>query len=106
MEETLKRLLAAESRANEITAEAEKKAAKLVREAMDEAELMENRFREQIPELRAGFIDKGEKNAAQSIKELQRRYDEQLNRLRVDAEEHEEEALDAAFAYLMKTAAE
>lgn len=101
MEDTLKRLLAAETRANEITSEARLAADRRVQDALHEARGLEERFQARLPDLRASYLDKAEKRAAQSIQELQRRYDEILNRLRDDAESHEGEALEAAFAYLL-----
>ncbi|MBU0498937.1 MAG: ATPase [Gammaproteobacteria bacterium] len=101
MEDTLKRLLAAETRANEITDAARLAADRLVQDALRESRAMEERFQSRLPALRAGYLDKAEKRAAQSIQELQRRYDEILNRLRDDAERQEGEALEAAFAYLL-----
>ncbi len=101
MEDTLKRLLAAESRANQITKDAEQAAEKLVEDALRESRLQESRFQAQLPDMRAAFIDKAEQRAAQSLKEIQRRYDERLQQLRTAAEINGDDALDAAFGKLL-----
>lgn len=102
MEDTLKRLLAAEAQANEITTQSLQAAERLIQDALSEARNQEERFKARLPELRASYLDKGEKRATQSILELQRRYEERLSQLRNDADAHEEEALEAAFAYLIR----
>lgn len=103
MEDTLKRLLAAEGRANEISQAAKISADKLIDDALRDAREREEHFQARLPELRAAFMDKAEKRAEQSIKELQRRYDERLAQLRALAETHENASLEAAFAQLLDT---
>jgi V/A-type H+-transporting ATPase subunit G/H len=102
MEDTLKRLLAAEQEATRITELAARNAEQLVEEAALDAQAQEERFLARLPELRASFIDKAEQRAEQSLKEIQRRYDERLEQLRRDAETNEEAALDAAFSELLR----
>ncbi len=102
MEDTLKRLLAAETQAGKIAAQAEKEAEALVQSTLRDIQHQETLFQERIPELRASYLDKSAQRAEQSIKEIERRYAEHLAQLRARAEENEESALDAAFNYLMQ----
>lgn len=101
MDETLQRLLNAELRAQEIAQRAEQERQNAVQQAQEEARTEEQRFISRIPELHYAFIEKAETRASQTIKELKRRYDERHARLRTLAEEHEEEALEAALRLLM-----
>jgi len=101
MEDTLKRLLAAEQQASEITRRAEQEADHLVEAALQEAQVRQERFEERLPKLRAAHMEKAEHRASQTVKEIARRFDERIGDLRAAAETHEEEALDAAFAYLL-----
>ena len=101
MEDTLKRLLAAEQQASDITRKAEQEADNLVQAALNDAQVRQERFEEHLPQLRASHMEKAAQRAEQTIKEIARRYDERIAGLRDAAEMHEEEALDAAFAYLL-----
>ncbi len=58
-------------------------------------------FTTRIPDLHRSFIAKAEERAEQNIAELRRRYDERHNQLRDQAEQREEEALEAAFQILV-----
>ncbi len=101
MDDTLKRLLEAEMRAERLAQEAEEEAARLVQAAVAEAKAQEERFRTRIPDLHRGFIQKSAERAEQTIAELKRRYDERHIQLRNLAEEREDEALAAAFDILL-----
>ncbi len=101
MDDTLKRLLDAEMRAERLAQEAEEEAERLVQAAIAEAKANEERFRARIPDLHRGFIQKSEERAEQTIAELKRRYDERHVQLRNLAEEREEDALVAAFDVLL-----
>jgi vacuolar-type H+-ATPase subunit H len=103
MDDILKRLLDAEVRAETLAQQAERDQERLIQEAIQEARAEEERFRSQIPELHRGYTRKAEERAEQTIAELRRRYDERHVRLRDTAEEHEEDALKAAFALLIDT---
>ncbi|MEO5342906.1 MAG: ATPase [Gammaproteobacteria bacterium SHHR-1] len=102
MQDTLKQLLAAEQEANRLTELAANAAEILVTQANEEARAQEQRFLAHLPELRAAFIDKAEQRAAQTLAEMQRRYEERLEQLRQDAEQQDQAALDAAFAELLR----
>jgi hypothetical protein len=101
MDESLKRLLDAEIRAEEIAKQAGAERERLIQIALKEAGAEEQRFEARIPELHASFIDKAGARAEQTIKELKRRYDERHGQLRSLAEEREQEALAAAFEILI-----
>lgn len=101
MDDTLKRLLDAEMRAERLAQEAEEEAERLVEAAIAEAKANEERFRARIPDLHRSFIQKSEERAEQTIAELKRRYDERHVQLRNLAEEREEDALLAAFDILL-----
>ncbi|MCB1859677.1 MAG: ATPase [Gammaproteobacteria bacterium] len=101
MDETLKRLLEAEVRAEQIARQAEAAQERIIQEAILEARAEETRFEARIPELYRSFQEKAEARAAQANSELKRRYDERHKRLRDLAEERELEALEAAFSLLV-----
>ncbi|MCB1751846.1 MAG: ATPase [Gammaproteobacteria bacterium] len=101
MDESLKRLLDAEMRAETIARQAEESREQLIQSALFEARAEENRFEARIPELYAAFLEKAEARAGQTISEMKRRYDERHTQLRDMAEAREEEALSAAFAMLI-----
>ncbi len=103
MDDTLKRLLDAEVRAEQIAQEAEREQEKVIQQAMREARVAEERFRASIPDLHRGQIDKADERASQTIAELRRRYDERHLQLREMAEQREHEAIDAASALLLDT---
>ena len=101
MEDTLQRLLAAELRAEKIAAQAEEEQEHLIQQAMADAKADNERFTQRIPDLHRAFIAKAEDRAEQTIAELRRRYDERHIQLRDQAEQREEEALEAAFHVLL-----
>ncbi|MCB1849668.1 MAG: ATPase [Gammaproteobacteria bacterium] len=101
MDETLKRLLDAELRAEAIARQADAARESLIQSALLEARAEESRFKARIPELHASFQEKAEARAAQTISELKRHYDERHSQLRNLAEAREEEALAAAFKLLI-----
>jgi vacuolar-type H+-ATPase subunit H len=101
MDETLKRLLEAETRAEKIAQDAEQEQERIIQAAMQEARSEDERFTARVPDLHRSFIHKAEERAEQTIAELKRRYDERHVQLRNMAEQREQEALDAAFALLI-----
>lgn len=103
MDDTLKRLLDAEMRAEQMAQDAEREQERVIQQAMQDARVAEERFRASIPELHRGQIDKADERADQTVAELRRRYDERHIQLRDMAEQREDEALDAAFALLIDT---
>lgn len=101
MEDTLQRLLAAELRAETIASQAELEQDRLIQQALADAKSENERFTSRIPDLHRSFIAKAEERADQNIAELHRRYDERHRQLRDQAEQQEDEALEAAFQVLL-----
>lgn len=101
MDETLRRLLDAELRAEKLAADAEQAQERMIQDALNEARVGDERFTARVPDLHRGLIHKAEERAEQTIAELKRRYDERHIQLRNLAEEREQEALEAAFAQLL-----
>ncbi|MGD8275396.1 MAG: ATPase [Thiohalocapsa sp.] len=104
MDETLKRLLDAEMRAERIAQDAEQERERIIQAAMADARAEDQRFTARVPDLHRGFIDKAQERAEQTIAELKRRYDERHVQLRDLAEQREDEALDVAFTLLIDPA--
>lgn len=104
MDETLKRLLDAEVKAQVQVDEAVKERDRIVAEARQEVRKAEQRFHRRVPEIQASFRDKAEERARQSIAELERQYEERRAQIAAAAREAEEEALDAAMACLLDVA--
>ena len=103
MDDTLKRLLAAENAASDLVKKAQADSERLVHTALHEAHQQEERFQARIPELHASFLEKSDQRAQQTVAEMERRFEERLTQLREAAEVHEENALDAAFERLLGT---
>lgn len=103
MDDTLKRLLDAEMKAEKLALEAEQEQERIIQSAIRDARAEDERFTARIPDLHRGFIDKAEERAEQTVAELRRRYEERHVQLRESAEEREQEALEAAFALLLDT---
>lgn len=101
MDDTLKRLLDAEMRAERLAKQAEEEQDSTIQHAMDDAKVENDRFTARIPDLHRAFIAKAEERAEQNIAELRRRYDERHIQLRDQAEQREDEALEAAFQILI-----
>lgn len=102
-EETLKRLLDAEARAEDIIARADEERRKIVEEAEREVLASEQRHAEHVREIRANYIAQAEQRAQQSITELKRRHAEHAAALREAAESMEPRALDAAVELIVGT---
>ena len=101
MDDTLKRLLDAEMKAETIAREAEQAQERSIQSALRDARAEDERFTARIPDLHRGFISKAEERAEQTVAELKRRYDERHVQLRETAEAREQEALEAAFALFL-----
>jgi vacuolar-type H+-ATPase subunit H len=100
-DDTLKRLLAAESAAREVVEKAQADSETKIQTALQEARQQEDRFQARIPELHASFLEKSEQRAGQTVAEMERRFEERLSQLRDAAERNEDEALEAAFRHLL-----
>jgi vacuolar-type H+-ATPase subunit H len=103
VDDALKQLLAAESAASELVDNAQKEAERLVQTALHESRHQAERFEARVPEMQAAAIEKSDQRAGKTVAEMERRFQERLSQLRIDAERHEEAALDAAFHELLRT---
>jgi vacuolar-type H+-ATPase subunit H len=101
VDDTLKRLLAAENAASDLVKEAQAESERVVQTALQEAHKQEPRFLGRVPELQASFLDKSNQRAQQAVAEMERRFEERLAHLRAAADANEESALDAAFNRLL-----
>ncbi len=101
MEDTLKRLLEAEAKAEKMVDEAKAERQRKVEQALQNARAEEQRFESRIPEIHADFLKKAENRANQTVGELQRRYEERTRQLRMLAEEHENEAINSAVGLIL-----
>jgi vacuolar-type H+-ATPase subunit H len=102
-ENSLQQLLDAEREAEGIVDSAMQARDRMIDQALKQAREEEQRFESRIPEIHESFHSKSMKRAEQTIEELKRRYDERVARLREQAEENEEEALNAAFSLITRT---
>ena len=103
MDDTLKTLLVAENAASELVDNAQKEAEHMMQTALQEAHHQEERFEARVPELHAAYLEKSDQRAQQTVAEMERRFQERISQLRVDAERHEEAAIEAAFRELLGT---
>jgi vacuolar-type H+-ATPase subunit H len=103
VDDALKRLLAAEDAASELVNKAQTDSERLIQSALQEANQQEERFQSRIPELHTSFVEKSDQRANQTVAEMERRFDERLVQLREAAEQHEDTALEAAFAALLRS---
>ena len=103
MDKTLNRLLAAEREAERLVEEALAEKDRMIDAALAEAHQAEDRFKARAAEIHASFLDRARERAAQTVAELQRRYDERDKALRDMAKEHESEAVVAAMDLVLET---
>ena len=101
MDDTLKRLLDAEIKAESLVTRAIEEREELTRQALHEAQLAEDRPAARIPEIRSSFLDKTQQRIEQNISEMQRRFDERAQALRGMAEESREDAMQAAMQIIL-----
>ena len=101
MEDTLKRLLDAELRAQALVDQAFKERDRMVEKALEEARSAEQRFTARIPEIQASFVSKAEERADQTIAELERRFAERRQSLEAMADERRQEAAETAIAVVL-----
>lgn len=101
MEDSLKRLLEAEARAQNIIDAASTERQRILDDALAAARDAEMRFESGRAELRAPFLNEAHGRADQAVAELTRKYDERQRALREMASRHEQEAVDAALNLLL-----
>ena len=103
MDGTLKRLLDAEAKAEQIVARANDERQAIIEQAKHDARLAEQLHAERMAELHASFLAEAEQRAQQTITALQQRHDEQARALRISAQRNEQQALAEAVALLTGT---
>ncbi len=99
-DETLKRLLEAEAKAEQIIARADDERQAIIEQAKRDARVAEQQHAERMAELHTSLLAQAEQRAQQTIAELQRRHKEQAESLRASALRNEQQALAAAIALL------
>jgi len=102
MSDSLKELLDAESKAEEIVAAGEQERERIVQKALDDAGAMQQQFKNRLPEMYQSFEDRAHDRAVQTIAELKVRYDERNRELRSLADEHHQEALEKAIELILE----
>lgn len=101
MEDTLKRLLDAERRAQVLVDQAIEDRDRMIEQARDEVRLAEEGLDLRIPELRSSLALKAEERARQTVAELQRRFQERKQQLEVMAQASREDAVEAAMGIVL-----
>lgn len=101
MEDTLKRLLEAEARAQAIVDAADRERERAIGQALREAQEAEARFEAGKADIRAPYLREAAARAEQAVAELTRKYEERQRALRALAERHEDEAVAAAMELLL-----
>ena len=101
MEDVLQQLLDAELQAETLVTDAKSEHDKIIHRAREEARAAEERFEAHRHELRPSFMEKAEERAAQTIMELRRRHEERLRQFQAQAEEREQDTVEAALALLL-----
>ncbi len=102
-DDTLKRLLEAEAKAEQIIASAERQRAAAIEQARQAAQAAQAEHAQHLVEIAASFMTQAEQRAEQTIAELKRRHAERLQALKSAAELARAQALEAAFALLIGT---
>jgi vacuolar-type H+-ATPase subunit H len=103
VDESLKRLLDAETRAEDIIARADAERQRTIEQARHEAREAEQQHAERIAEIHASFLAQAEQRAQQTIAELKRRHAERSTALQNAAEQRKQQAVEAAVALLTLT---
>lgn len=101
MEDHLKRLLEAESRAQAIIDDASAERQRILDESLATVRDNELRFEAGRAELRAPFLKEAHSRAEHVIAELAHKYEERQRNLREMAAQHEQEAVDATLNLLL-----
>ena len=100
-EQTLNRLLAAESKAEQAITLAEQERTALIEQAKRAAETAQTQHVQHAAEVLASFMAQAEQRAAQAVAELRRRYAERAKAMKAAAELTKAQALDEAVALLI-----
>lgn len=100
VDESLKRLLDAEAKAELVIARAEEERQKIIEQARHEVEASEQQHAARIKEIHEAFIAQADQRARQTIAELKRRHTDHATALRLSVTKWESQALDAAVSLL------
>lgn len=103
VDETLKRLLESEARAEQFVMHAERERQAIIEQARQESLVAEQHHAKRIMEIHAAFLKQAEQRGLQTIDELQQRYSAHSLALRTSAEQREQQALDEALDLLTAT---
>ncbi len=101
MDNSLKRLLDAEARAQRLIDASNLERQRILDEALGSTRDAQSRFAAGREKLRTPFLDDAHVHAEQAVAELSRKYQERQRNLREMAARHEQEAVDAALAFLL-----
>lgn len=102
MEDTLKRLLTVEIEAEQLVAKSSSEREIIIQRTLEEAHQMEVQFTVKLPDFHAGWLEKAQVRANQTVAELQKRYEEKQEKLRNLADENQAQALQMALQRLMQ----
>lgn len=89
----LKRLLDAETEAEQVVARADTERQAIIDQATRDARVLEEQQAKRIAEIHASFVAQAKLRAEQTIATMQRRYGEQALTIRASAKHHEQDAL-------------
>jgi vacuolar-type H+-ATPase subunit H len=101
MDNSLKRLLDAEARAQGLIDASNLERQRILDEALGAARDAQSRFAAGREKLRAPFLEEAHVRAEQAVAELSRKYQERQRNLREMAARHEQEAVAAALDFLL-----
>lgn len=101
MDDSLKRLLDAEQRAEALVAKASEDRDRLIAQALEEVKTADARFRARVPELRDSFRKKAEERAEQAIAEIRRRHNERRAVLEKETAKRQDQAVARALEVLL-----
>ncbi|MBK9160174.1 MAG: ATPase [Nitrosomonadales bacterium] len=100
-DETLKRLLEAETKAEQVIARADAERRAIIEQAQHDSQLAEQHHAARVADIHATFRNQAEQRSQQTIAELKRRHGERSAALRQAAERNRQQATDAAVALLV-----
>jgi hypothetical protein len=106
MDDTLQRLLDTELRAEKIAKHAETELERVIKDTIASTHAEIKKFEASVPAIYASFVEKAEVRAEQAVTEMKRRYDDRHVQLRELAEQREDEAMEAAFTFLIDSASD
>jgi len=100
VDETLKRLLDAETEAERVVERADEERQSIIEQAKRDVRAAEQQHADHLANIQETLRTQAEQRAQQTIASMQRRYANQSLALRAAAERHEQQALDEALAML------